>query len=116
MKLLIVDDQRSVHLYLQKAIDLPALGFSEVLHAESGTQALELLRRCHPDVMILDIQMPDMNGIALLEALQQEKIVRPETVVLTAYDEFLYAKRCIDFGVRRYVLKPIDVGELALIL
>ena len=64
MKLLIVDDQRSVHLYLQKAIDLPALGFSEVLHAESGTQALELLRRCHPDVMILDIQMPDMNGIA----------------------------------------------------
>ena len=116
MKLLIVDDQRSVHLYLQKAIDLPALGFSEVLHAESGTQALELLRRCHPDVMILDIQMPDMNGIALLEVLQQEKIVRPETVVLTAYDEFLYAKRCIDFGVRRYVLKPIDAGELTLIL
>lgn len=116
MKLLIVDDQRSVHLYLQKAIDLPALGFSEVLHAESGTQALELLRCSHPDVMILDIQMPDMNGIALLETLQREKIVRPETIVLTAYDEFLYAKRCIDFGVRRYVLKPIDAEELTLIL
>ena len=116
MKLLIVDDQHSVHLYLQKAIDLLALGFNEVLHAENGTQALEILRDQKPEVMLLDIQMPDMNGITLLETLQTEKIERPETIVLTAYDEFLYAKRCIDFGVRRYVLKPIDPQELTPLL
>lgn len=116
MKLLIVDDQRSIHLYLQKAIDLAALGFNEVLHAESGMQALDILRSDRPEVMILDIQMPDMNGIALLEIIRKEKIAHPETIVLSAYDEFLYAKRCIDFGVYRYVLKPIDPEELTRIL
>ena len=90
MKLLIVDDQRSVHLYIQEVIDLPSLKVSKVQHAESsGMQALELLRRCHLDLMILDIQIIDMNGVALAEVLRQEKIVYSETVVLTIYNEFL---------------------------
>lgn len=112
MKLLIVDDQHSVHLYLQKALDLTALGFDEILHAENGLEALDMVRTHRPEVMLLDIQMPGMNGIALLETMQKERMERPETIVLSAYDEFLYAKRCIDFGVRRYVLKPIDPQEL----
>ena len=104
MKLLIVDDQRSVHLYIQEVIDLPSLKVSKVQHAESSEmQALELLRRCHLDLMIMDIQIIDMNGVALAEVLRQEKIVYSETVVLTIYNEFLYAERYIDFGVRRYV-------------
>ena len=74
MKLLIVDDQRSVHLYIQEVNDLPSLKVSKVQHAESsGMQALELLRRCHLDLMILDIQIIDMNGVALAEVLRQEK-------------------------------------------
>ena len=74
MKLLIVDDQRSVHLYIQEVIDLPSLKVSKVQHAESSAmQALELLRRCHLDLMILDIQIIDMNGVALAEVLRQEK-------------------------------------------
>lgn len=74
MKLLIVDDQRSVHLYIQEVIDLPSLKVSKVQHAESSEmQALELLRRCHLDLMILDIQIIDMNGVALAEVLRQEK-------------------------------------------
>ncbi len=116
MKLLIVDDQRSVHLYLQKALDLPAVGFDAVLHAENGAQALDIICRERPQVMLLDVQMPGMDGIALLERLKQQQIERPETIVLSAYDEFVYAKRCIDFGVRRYVLKPIDPQELTGIL
>lgn len=74
MKLFIVDDQRSVHLYIQEVIDLPSLKVSKVQHAESSRmQALELLRRCHLDLMILDIQIIDMNGVALAEVLRQEK-------------------------------------------
>lgn len=117
MKLLIVDDQRSVHLCIQEVIDLPSLKVSKVQHAESSRmQALELLRRCHLDLMILDIQIIDMNGVALAEVLRQEKIVYSETVVLTIYNEFLYAERYIDFGVRRYVFKPIGTVALTLIL
>lgn len=112
MKLLVVDDQHSVHMYLQKALDFAALGFSDVLHAQNGVQALALIRAHHPHVMLLDIQMPQMNGLQLLEALRSEGVPCPETIVLTAYDEFDYAKRCIEFGVNRYVLKPIDPVEI----
>lgn len=112
MKLLVVDDQHSVHMYLQKALDFSALGFSDVLHAQNGVQALALIRAHHPHVMLLDIQMPQMNGLQLLETLRSEGIDCPETIVLTAYDEFDYAKRCINLGVSRYVLKPIDPQEI----
>ena len=69
MKLLVVDDQHSVHMYLQKALDFSALGFDDVLHAQNGVQALALIRAHHPQIMLLDIQMPQMNGLQLLEAL-----------------------------------------------
>ena len=88
MKLLVVDDQHSVHMYLQKALDFSALGFDDVLHAQNGVQALALIRAHHPQIMLLDIQMPQMNGLQLLEALRREGIPCPETIVLTAYDEF----------------------------
>lgn len=116
MKLLVVDDQHSVHMYLQKALDFSALGFDDVLHAQNGVQALALIRAHHPQIMLLDIQMPQMNGLQLLEALRREVIPCPETIVLTAYDEFDYAKRCIEFGVSRYVLKPIDPQEITMLL
>ena len=116
MKLLVVDDQHSVHMYLQKALDFAALGVSDVLHAQNGVQALALIRAHHPHVMLLDIQMPQMNGLQLLETLRREGIPCPETIVLTAYDEFDYAKRCIEFGVNHYVLKPIDPQEITELL
>ncbi|MGN1369515.1 MAG: response regulator [Aristaeellaceae bacterium] len=116
MKLLVVDDQHSVHMYLQKALDFSAMGFDDVLHAQNGVQALALIRAHRPQIMLLDIQMPQMNGLQLLEALRREGIPCPETIVLTAYNEFDYAKRCIEFGVSRYVLKPIDPQEITALL
>ena len=56
--------------------------------------------------------MPVMNGLTLLETLRSKGIVQPETAVLSAYDEFDYARKCIDFNVRSYVLKPIDPDKL----
>ena len=116
MKLLVVDDQHSVHMYLQKALDFASLGFDDVLHAQNGVQALALIHAHQPQVMLLDIQMPQMNGLQLLETLRKEGTPCPETIVLTAYDEFDYAKQCIGYGVSRYVLKPIDQQEIASLL
>ena len=95
MKLLIVDDQRSVHLYIQEVIDLPSLKVSKVQHAESsGMQALELLRRCHLDIMILDIPKPLCLPFIMNFCMPSD----------------------IFFGVRRYVFKPIGTVALTLIL
>ena len=54
MKLLIVDDQHSVSLYLQKVLDLPALGFEEVRYAENGLHALDMIAKSPPDIMLME--------------------------------------------------------------
>ncbi len=112
MTLLIVDDQRSVYLYIIKAIDLAAIGFDTVLYASNGREALELIAAKRPSAMILDIQMPEMDGLALLAALREQKHKQPRTIILSAYDEFAYAQKCISYGVQYYSLKPIDQNEI----
>lgn len=117
MKLLVVDDQKSVYLYLERAISFEALGFdSPPLYAEDGARAFEIIREEQPQVMLLDIQMPGMNGIQLLEKLRDEGVCQPVTLILSAYDEFQYARRCMGFGVINYLLKPIDPREVNALL
>ena len=112
MKLLIVDDQHSVYLYIEKVLNIKAIGFDHSFYASNGEEALPIIETEKPEVMLLDIQMPKMNGIQLLEALSERNIPIPLTIVLSAYDEFSYAQRCIDFGINSYVLKPIDPDEI----
>lgn len=111
MKLLITDDQNSIHLFMDKMIPYRELGITEVFHARNGREALELVEKEWPELLILDIRMPVMDGLALLEKLsllQWEHRV----LILSAYDEFEYARKCMVYGVKNYLLKPIDTKEM----
>ncbi len=110
-KLLIVDDQPSVHQYLQRAVDWTHLGIDPVLHAYEGKECLRLIETHRPDLMLLDIKMPKCDGMAVLEALQRYPLP-PRIILLSAYGEFHYAQRAIRYGVSNYLLKPIDRNEL----
>lgn len=81
--------------------------------AENGQEALELLQSdtCAPDVLITDIRMPGMDGLALLE---KAKRLWPklECVIISGYSEFSYAKRALVLGVNEYLLKPVKTQEL----
>lgn len=112
MKLLIVDDQQSVHLYMKKVLNLSELGFEKMLHAENGEQAYKLILSARPEIMVLDIQMPVLDGFGLLKKLRDENIPLPGTLLLSAYGEFEYARQAIKYGVADYILKPIDPKEL----
>lgn len=112
MRLLIVDDQQSVHLYLEKVLSLSGLGIREILHAYDGQEAMDLLRTHPVELMLLDIEMPRMDGIALLRNLPTLPAPRPWVVILTAYDEFEYARAALQSGAKDYLLKPIDQAEL----
>lgn len=112
MKLLITDDQQSVHTYLSATIPWEELGFDEVLHAYDGQQCLELLERERPALLFLDIKMPLLDGMQVLESMQQKGLTATRTVLLSAYSEFSYAQRAIRFGVQEYLLKPIDRAEV----
>ncbi|WP_419876080.1 response regulator [Candidatus Pristimantibacillus sp. PTI5] len=111
MKLLIADDQQSLHTFLDKMMNWESLGITEIKHAFDGREAAELAERFLPDLLIIDIQMPHLNGIEALKQLQQLPH-KPKAIILSAYDEFEYAREALRLSVSQYLLKPVDTNLL----
>ena len=110
-KLLIVDDERNIRLGVKAMIDRECAGRYETLTAESGREALEIIRTRGIDVLITDIRMPEMDGFALIREAAEEGH-RPAVIILSGYDDFAYAREAIRYGVKEYLLKPIVREEL----
>lgn len=115
MKLLIADDQNSVHLFLNQMLPYEELGITEVFHARNGQEAFELIQTQWPELLLLDIQMPVMNGLLLLEEISTLQFEH-RVLILSAYNEFEYARKCMMYGVQEYLLKPIDIKEMKQVL
>lgn len=115
MKLLIADDQNSVHMFLNQMLPYEELGITEVFHAKNGEEAWNIVQKELPELLLLDIQMPVMNGLALLEKISTMKFEH-RVLILSAYNEFEYARKCILYGVQEYLLKPIDIKEMKQVL
>lgn len=111
MKLLIADDQQSLHTFLDKMMNWESLGITEVKHAYDGREAAEMAAHFLPDLLIIDIQMPHLNGIEALKQLQQLPH-KPKAIILSAYDEFEYAREALRLSVSQYLLKPVDTNLL----
>ncbi|CAM4412827.1 response regulator [Paenibacillus alkaliterrae] len=111
MKLLIADDQLSLHKFLNKMIDWTSLGITDVTHAYNGREAAEMTEAIGPDLLIIDIHMPEWNGIEALKRIQRlDK--KPKTIILSAYDQFEYAKEALRLNVSQYMLKPVDAAQM----
>lgn len=115
MKLLIVDDQISLHRYLDKVMNWEEMGFTEVQHAYDGEEAVAKVLTFCPDIMILDIHMPLLNGIESLRRVRQSGH-QPRTIILSAYDQFEYARDALHLQVSHYLLKPVDAEQLRKVL
>ncbi|QHW30805.1 response regulator [Paenibacillus rhizovicinus] len=111
MKLMIVDDEQLMRQGIRKKIQMTGLPVTVVAEAGDGEEALHKLAEERPDIVITDIRMPRMDGLAFLEEAQR---AMPELqfVVVSGYGEFEYARRAIQFGVTDYLLKPVDKEEL----
>lgn len=106
-KVLIVDDERMIRMGIKKTIPWTALKIGTVLEAASGEEALQVARKECPDILISDICMTGMSGLELISKMQEynHKI---RIIVLTGYDEFEYARKCLRMGVDEFLLKPVD--------
>lgn len=104
----LVDDHLPTREALKEAIQLQS-DMTVCSEAGSVADALAALRLCHPDVLILDLILPDGNGWALLEHLRRVRAL-PPTLVLSVCDESLYARRLLRAGARGYLTKeePLD--------
>ncbi len=110
-KLLIVDDEYWVRKRLLTTIDWNALGICEVFDAEDGKEALGICIQYEPDIIVTDINMPELTGIELMQALN-ESALYPRIILISGFNEFEYARSAIKLGVVDYLLKPIDENEL----
>jgi len=102
---LIIDDEplsRQELLYLLHSVD----GVQVVAQGCNGVEAVELVREHKPDVLFLDVQMPGLDGFAVLKKLLDKKVGLPQVVFATAFDQ--YAVRAFEVNAVDYLLKPFD--------
>ncbi len=110
-KVVIIDDEAVIREGLKTIIDWEKQGFVVAGEAASGREGLQLIERSRPDLAIVDIKMPGMNGLEMINSLREQK-VDCEVIILTGYSEFAYAQKAVELGVKAFVLKPIDPREL----
>ena len=106
-KVLIVDDDRIIRRGLVTTIPWEEHGFKLVGEAADGERALELIDIALPQIVISDIRMPFMDGLAMAEQAKQK---HPDIrfIFLTGYEDFNYAKQALKLGAVDYLLKPVD--------
>lgn len=111
MKLLIVDDEELTRIGVISSIDWNALGIDEVLQADDGIHGLETARLHRPEIILCDVRMPRMDGITMLERLENEL---PDTVpiFMSGYSDKDYLKAAIKLKAVSYIEKPINPKEV----
>lgn len=110
-KVLLVDDEKYISKGLRAIIERAATSFDEIYDTSNSLEALQLISREKFDLVVLDIRMPEMDGIMLLKEAQKLS-VKPKFIILSGYDDFHYAADCIKYGVKAYLLKPVKREEL----
>lgn len=112
VKVCVADDNRElVNLlvdFIQSQDDMDVVG-----KAYNGQECLELVEEVQPDVLILDIIMPHLDGLAVLEKLNDRQLEkRPNIIMLTAFGQEDVTKKAVELGAAYYVLKPFDMDTL----
>jgi two-component system LytT family response regulator len=107
LRIVIADDERPARSFLAAALrdfeDVDIVG-----EAENGAEAVEMIERVQPDLVLLDLQMPEVDGIGVVRLLRKSRM--PLVAFVTAYDE--YAVKAFEVNAVDYLLKPVDRGRL----
>ena len=110
-RIVVADDEETVRNLISKKIDQNCQGFQVVGKAENGQEAIDLVEKLKPDILITDICMPILSGLELIKAVADTGL-NIKTVIISGYDDFSYAKTAMTLGVTEYLLKPFMPEEL----
>lgn len=111
MKLLIVDDEELTRTGVISSLNWKSLGIDEVIQADDGINGLEMAKKHKPEIILCDVRMPRMDGITMLERLEN---ILPDVVpiFMSGYSDKEYLKAAIKLKAVNYIEKPIDPNEI----
>lgn len=109
IKVVIVEDEELLRKGLIYTFDWQSLDCLVVGEAENGVEGKRVIEAMDPDLVVTDIKMPNMDGLAMLQAIENRNF---ETIIATGFAEFEYAKKAIELNVSHFVLKPIEDDKL----
>lgn len=110
VKTILLDDEYYFRQSLKKLIDWDACNITIVGDGNNGEVGLKLIKELQPDLAIVDINMPVMNGLELVKQIKQQNL-KCKSIMLSGYSEFEYARQAISYDVFSYQLKPVDKTE-----
>lgn len=114
-KVFLVEDEIIMREGLRDSMPWKQYGFTCVGDASDGELALPRIREEKPDVVITDIRMPFLDGLALSHIVRKE-LPRTKIIILSGYEDFKYAQQAIEIGVEQYLLKPVTKAALTEVL
>jgi len=111
LRIAIVDDEERIRLGLAKLIQQAGEAYEVIGLYSSGQELLDALSESQIDLIITDIKMPQMNGLQLIEKVQQRK-PKIKFAIVSGFNDFAFARQALRNGVEDYLLKPVDQNEL----
>jgi DNA-binding response OmpR family regulator len=108
VKILVVDDEDGLRTLLKSELDLQGFVAEE---ADGGNMALELLGKNRYDIVLLDIRMPDLDGLSVLREIRSKKL-RTKVIMLTGVDELKIARESLELGADDFLSKPLEFRNL----
>jgi AmiR/NasT family two-component response regulator len=108
LKIAVADDELDMRDYFQKI--LPILGHQVVAVAQTGRELVELCAKAHPDLVITDIKMPDMDGIAAAALIYRKEAI--PVILVSAYHDAEFIRRAAADHIMAYLVKPIKQADL----
>lgn len=111
IRILVVDDQnlirQTIQMYLEEESDLEVIGY-----AENGTTALQLIEKLNPDIVMMDLEMPDMDGLTTIQIIR-DRFSQTKILVLSSFDDRENINQAIKAGAKGYLTKATPARELA---
>lgn len=110
-KLFIADDEAIIREGIKCLLDWESIGYEIVGEAENGRHAYQRILDLCPDLVLLDIRMPGMTGLEVMQKLRENHF-QGKVIILSGFSDFAYAQEAIQYGVLYYLTKPIDKDNL----
>lgn len=112
IRTVIIDDEPYLRQYISNCISEQNSNYQVIGEAGNGLDAIALITAEKPDVIFLDIKMPVLDGLQVIERLSKFSNYHPYIIILSGYSEFEYAQKALRFNVFDYLLKPLDLNIL----